>query len=170
MTSNIKKIHKFFERYENIVIKPLDGMGGKSIFKITEFNNQNIDLINKMTNSGKTQIICQKFIKEIFDGDHRILIIHGKPFHKTLARIPEQGSFKGNLAAGGTGVAKDITDFQKTIGKEIGSILIKNGISFAGIDIVGEYFTENNITSPTCAREILDQTRTNPIEEYFKGL
>ena len=170
VTSNIKKIHKFFERYENIVIKPLDGMGGKSIFKITEFNNQDIDLINKMTNSGKTQIICQKFIEEIFDGDHRILIIHGKPFHKTLARIPEQGSFKGNLAAGGTGVAKDITDFQKTIGKEIGSILIKNGISFAGIDIIGEYLTEINITSPTCAREILDQTRTNPIEEYFKGL
>ena len=129
-------------------------------------NQPVIDLINKMTNSGKTQIICQKFIEEIFDGDHRILIIHGKPFHKTLARIPEKGSFKGNLAAGGTGVAKDITDFQKTIGKEIGSILIKNGISFAGIDIIGDYITEINVTSPTGIREIKSYDSV-AIEEIF---
>ena len=89
---------------------------------------------------------------------------------KTLARIPKQGSFKGNLAAGGRGVAEDITDFQKNIGEEIGDILMKNGITFAGIDMIGEYLTEINITSPTCAREILDQTKLNPIKEYFEGL
>ena len=98
------------------------------------------------------------------------VIINGKPFPKTLARIPKDGDFKGNLAAGGKGVAKDITENQKKIAEAIAPILVKNEISFAGIDIVGKYLTEINITSPTCAREILDQTEMNPIEEYFKGL
>jgi len=123
-----------------------------------------------MTDSEKTQIICQKFIEDIYDGDYRILIINGKPFEKTLARIPKEGSFKGNLAAGGYGEARDITDFQQRIGEEIGKILMENGISFAGIDIIGECLTEINITSPTCAREIYEQTGINPITRYFEGL
>ena len=170
ITSRINKIRDFLGINKIIVIKPIDGMGGDSIYKIEEFNDETKDLLNKMTNFEKTQIICQEFIEDIYDGDYRILIIHGKPFQKTLARIPQGKSFKGNLAAGGKGEARDITDNQKLIANKIGEYLIKQGINFAGIDIIGEYLTEINITSPTCAREILDQTGLNPISEYFNGL
>tara|TARA_B100000965_G_scaffold401105_1_gene424264 strand:+ start:608 stop:1534 length:927 start_codon:yes stop_codon:yes gene_type:complete len=170
ITSRIDKIRDFLEMNKIIVIKPVDGMGGDSIYKIEEFNDETKDLLNKMTNSEKTQIICQEFIQDIYDGDFRILIIHGKPFQKTLARIPQGKSFKGNLAAGGKGEARDITDNQKLIANEIGEYLIRQGINFAGIDIIGKHLTEINITSPTCAREILNQTGLNPITEYFNGL
>ncbi len=170
VTSKIEKIKMFFESHKTIIVKPLDGMGGISIYKFNELSEENLNIIQEMTNSEKTQIICQEFIEDIYDGDHRVLIIHGKPFEKTLARIPQDGNFKGNLAAGGKGIAKDITDFQRKVGEEIGEYLVKIGINFAGIDIIGEYLTEINITSPTCAREILDQTGINPITEYFKGL
>ena len=170
VTSKIEKIKMFFESHKTIIVKPLDGMGGISIYKFNELSEENLNIIQEMTNSEKTQIICQEFIEDIYDGDHRVLIIHGKPFEKTLARIPQDGNFKGNLAAGGKGIAKDITDFQRKVGEEIGEYLVKMGINFAGIDIIGEYLTEINITSPTCAREILDQTGMNPITEYFKGL
>ena len=170
ISSNITKIKAFFDLNKKIIIKPLDGMGGTSIYKFEELNEENLKLLKKMTNSQQTQIICQSFIEDVYEGDFRILIINGKPFPKTLARIPKDGDFKGNLAAGGKGVARDITENQKKIAETIAPVLSKNEISFAGIDIVGEYLTEINITSPTCAREILDQTNMNPIEEYFKGL
>ena len=170
ISSSINKIRAFFDSHKKIIIKPLDGMGGTSIYKVDDLNEDNLNIIKAMTNSEKTQIICQSFIEDVYEGDYRILIINGKPFSKTLARIPKDGDFKGNLAAGGKGVARDITENQKKIAEAIAPILVKNEISFAGIDIVGKYLTEINITSPTCAREILDQTQMNPIEEYFKGL
>tara|TARA_B100000945_G_scaffold125918_1_gene100226 strand:- start:95 stop:1021 length:927 start_codon:yes stop_codon:yes gene_type:complete len=170
VTSDINKIEDFFELHKTIIIKPVDGMGGASIYKIDELNEENKDLLMKMTNSQQTHIICQEFIEDIYDGDFRILIIHGKPFHKTLARIPQGDSFKGNLAAGGRGEARDISDYQKIIAEKVGEYLIEKHINFAGIDMIGKYLTEINITSPTCAREILDQTGLNPIAEYFKGL
>ena len=170
VTSDINKIENFFELHKTIIIKPIDGMGGASIYKIDELNEENKDLLMKMTNSQQTHIICQEFIEDIYDGDFRILIIHGKPFQKTLARIPQGNSFKGNLAAGGRGEARDISDYQKMIGEKVGEFLIEKHINFAGIDVIGKHLTEINITSPTCAREILDQTGLNPIAEYFKGL
>ena len=94
----------------------------------------------------------------------------GKPFKKTLARIPQGDSFKGNLAAGGKGVVKDISDFQFEMASEIGDFLIQKDINFAGIDVIGNFLTEINVTSPTCARQILDQSGENPIQEYFEKL
>ena len=170
ISSKISKIENFFESHKTMIIKPLDGMGGTSIYKIDSMDEDSRKIISDMTNSESTQIICQEFIKDIYDGDFRILLIHGRPYKKTLARIPQNGGFKGNLAAGGKGVAADITDFQQKVGEEIGAYLMQNGINFAGIDIIGNYLTEINITSPTCAREILDQTGMNLISEYFKGL
>ena len=98
------------------------------------------------------------------------MIIHGKPFPKTLARIPQGNSFKGNLAAGGKGVVMDLTKKQKEVGEIIGKYLVEKGINFAGIDMIGEYLTEINITSPTCAREIYSQSGMNPIAEYLSEL
>jgi glutathione synthase len=170
ITSNIEKIINFQANHEIIIVKPLDGMGGESIFKMEDMEEDNLDILLDMTEDETTQIVVQEFLPEIYKGDFRILIIHGKPFEKTLARIPQGESFKGNLAAGGKGVVKDINENQKKVAEEVGKFLLSNGINFAGIDMIGDYLTEINITSPTCAREIFDQSGKNPINEYLSGL
>ena len=170
ITANIQKIIEFQVDQEIVIVKPLDGMGGTSIFKMEDMEDENLDILLEMTNNEQTQIVVQEFLPDIFDGDFRVLIIHGKPFNKTLARIPQGDSFKGNLAAGGKGVVKDITDTQKKIGEVIGKFLMTKGINFAGMDMIGDKLTEINITSPTCAREIFDQSGENPISEYLKDL
>ena len=170
ITSDINQIKEFQKRYQTIVVKPLDGMGGASIHKFDDINEDAKDILLNMTNKETTTIIGQEFLPEIYDGDFRILIIHGKPFPKTLARIPQDGNFKGNLAAGGKGVVADLTPVQKEIANKVAIKLLENGINFAGIDMIGDKLTEINITSPTCAREIYIQSGENPIKEYIKGL
>ncbi|MDA9610824.1 glutathione synthase [Gammaproteobacteria bacterium] len=170
ITSNIEKIINFQANHEIIVVKPLDGMGGESIFKMEDMEEENLDILLDMTEDETTQIVVQEFLPEIYKGDFRILIIHGKPFEKTLARIPQGESFKGNLAAGGKGVVKDINEIQKKVAEKVGKFLLSKGINFAGIDMIGDYLTEINITSPTCAREIFDQSGKNPIDDYLSGL
>lgn len=170
ITSNIEKIINFQANHEIIVVKPLDGMGGESIFKMEDMEDENLDILLDMTEDETTQIVVQEFLPEIYKGDFRILIIHGKPFEKTLARIPQGESFKGNLAAGGKGVVKDINEIQKKVAEKVGKFLLSKGINFAGIDMIGDYLTEINITSPTCAREIFHQSGKNPIDDYLSGL
>ena len=145
-------------------------MGGESIFKMEDMEEENLDILLDMTEDETTQIVVQEFIPEIYQGDFRILVIHGKPFEKTLARIPQGESFKGNLAAGGKGVVMDISEKQKNVAEIVGKFLVSKGINFAGIDMIGDYLTEINITSPTCAREIYKQSGKNPIQEYFSKL
>ena len=170
ITADINQIKEFQKKYQTIVVKPLDGMGGVSIHKFDDINEDAKDILLNMTNKETTTIIGQEFLPEIYDGDFRILIIHGKPFPKTLARIPQDGNFKGNLAAGGKGVVADLTPAQKDIANKVAIKLLDSGINFAGIDMVGDKLTEINITSPTCAREIYIQSGENPIKEYIKGL
>ena len=170
ITSNIEKIINFQANHEIIVVKPLDGMGGESIFKMEDMEEENLDILLDMTEDETMQIVVQEFLPEIYKGDFRILIIHGKPFEKTLARIPQGESFKGNLAAGGKGVVKDINENQKKVAEKVGKFLLSKGINFAGIDMIGNYLTEINITSPTCAREIFNQSGKNPIDDYLSGL
>ena len=170
ISSNISKIKDFMTNNTSTIVKPFDGMGGSSIYKLDDANQDSLKILEKLTSNEKTLIIAQEFLDEIYEGDVRVLIINGKPFQKTLARIPQDGNFKGNLAAGGKGVVRDITKNQKYIAEEVGKYLMKKGINFAGIDVIGDRLTEINITSPTCAREILDQSGENPVKEYFKGL
>ena len=170
ITADINQIKEFQKKYQTIVVKPLDGMGGVSIHKFDDINEDAKDILLNMTNKETTIIIGQEFLPEIYDGDFRILIIHGKPFPKTLARIPQDGNFKGNLAAGGKGVVADLTPAQKDIANKVAIKLLDSGINFAGIDMIGDKLTEINITSPTCAREIYIQSGENPIKEYIKGL
>ena len=170
ITADINQIKEFQKKYQAIVVKPLDGMGGVSIHKFDDINEDAKDILLNMTNKETTTIIGQEFLPEIYDGDFRILIIHGKPFPKTLARIPQDGNFKGNLAAGGKGVVADLTPAQKDIANKVAIKLLDSGINFAGIDMIGDKLTEINITSPTCAREIYIQSGENPIKEYIKGL
>jgi glutathione synthase len=170
ITSKVSEIKSFAQDFNEIVIKPLNGMGGESIYKLNEIGSEEEAIIEDLTNQGSTSIVGQEFLPEIYDGDFRILIINGKPFQKTLARIPQGGSFKGNLAAGGKGVAQDLKPHQEAVATEIGEVLVKNGILFAGLDMIGSKVTEINVTSPTCAREIFEQTGEDPIKELFSNL
>ncbi|MFL2725354.1 MAG: glutathione synthase [Gammaproteobacteria bacterium] len=170
VSAKISEIQNFLAAFKEIVIKPLDGMGGESIYKINKINKAEKSIIEQLTKQGTTAIVAQEFIPEIYEGDFRILIINGTPFHKTLARIPQGKSFKGNLAAGGKGVAADLTQHQKVVANEIGKVLVANGIIFAGLDMIGQKVTEINITSPTCARQIFEQTGEDPIKTLFSSL
>ena len=170
VSAKISEIQNFLAAFKEIVIKPLDGMGGESIYKINKINKAEKSIIEQLTQQGMTAIVAQEFIPEIYEGDFRILIINGIPFHKTLARIPQGKSFKGNLAAGGKGVAADLTQHQKVVANEIGKVLVANGIIFAGLDMIGQKVTEINITSPTCARQIFEQTGEDPIKTLFSSL
>ena len=170
VSTKISEIENFLAAFKEIVIKPLDGMGGESIYKINKINKAEESIIEQLTHQETTAIVAQEFIPEIYEGDFRILIINGIPFHKTLARIPQGKSFKGNLAAGGKGVAADLTQHQKVVANEIGKVLVANGIIFAGLDMIGQKVTEINITSPTCARQIFEQTGEDPIKTLFSSL
>ena len=161
---------KFKEKYSTIILKPLDGMGGESIYKFDESSKDHLTIFQSLTNNYQTMVMAQNFLPEIYNGDYRILLIHGKPFPIALARIPMEGSFKGNLAAGGLGVARELSDDQMKASTEIGKLLLAEGIIFAGIDMIGNSLTEINITSPTGAREILSQTGRNPIQVLLQSI
>ena len=161
---------RFKKKYSTIILKPLDGMGGESIYKFNVSSEDDLEIFKSLTNNYQTMVMVQNFLPEIYDGDYRILIIHGKPFPIALARIPQGGSFKGNLAAGGIGEARELSDDQTKVSVEIGKLLLNEGIMFAGIDMIGSYLTEINITSPTGAREILSQTGKNPIKTLLQSI
>lgn len=160
----------FKDKHRIIILKPLDGMGGESIYKFENLSSEDLAIFQALTNNFQTMVMVQNFLPEIYEGDYRILIIHGKPFPVALARIPQGDSFKGNLAAGGKGEARALSAIQQEVGEEIGALLVAEGITFAGIDMIGSYLTEINITSPTGAREILNQTQQNPIQTFLESL
>ena len=160
----------FKDKHQVIILKPLDGMGGESIYKFKNLSSEDLDIFQALTHNFQTMVMVQNFLPEIYEGDYRILIIHGKPFPVALARIPQGDSFKGNLAAGGKGEARALSAIQQEVGEEIGALLVAEGITFAGIDMIGSYLTEINITSPTGAREILNQTQQNPIQTFLESI
>ena len=156
----------FLEQHQDIILKPLDGMGGASIFRV-KADDPNIGvIIETLTDHGITPIMAQKYIPEITLGDKRILMINGEPVDYVLARIPKSGETRGNLAAGGTGVAQPISPRERWIAEQIGPELRKRGIFFAGLDVIGDYLTEINVTSPTCIREI-DKAYNTDIAGHF---
>jgi len=154
VTSSASLIRQFIREQQDIIVKPLDGMGGESIFRLTP-NDPNISVIlETITRRGHKTIMAQRFIPEITQGDKRILLIDGEPVPYALARIPAQGETRGNLAAGGSGVGIELTERDRWICTQVGPRLREMGILFAGIDVIGDYLTEINITSPTCIREL----------------
>ena len=166
----VEDFKQFKQKYSTIILKPLNGMGGESIYKFDESSTDHLEIFKSLTNNYQAMVMVQNFLPEIYDGDYRILIIHGKPFPIALARIPQEGSFKGNLAAGGIGEARELSDDQVRVSTEIGKLLSEEGILFAGIDMIGNYLTEINITSPTGAREIFSQTGKNPIKTLLQSI
>ena len=144
----------FHAEHGDVIFKPLDGMGGSSIFRLKP-NDPNVSvIIETLTNHGQQQIMAQRFIPEITQGDKRILMIDGEAVPFTLARIPADGETRGNLAAGGSGITMKLTEKESAIAKKIGPTLKEKGLYFVGLDVIGDYVTEINVTSPTCVREI----------------
>jgi glutathione synthase len=154
VTRNNDKIREFHQQEKDIIIKPLDGMGGASIFRIKE-NDANVGVIlETLTNHGNQYAMVQEFMPAIKDGDKRILIVNGEPMPYCLARIPAQGETRGNLAAGGRGEARPLSATDRLIAETIAPELKKRGLYFVGLDVIGDKVTEINVTSPTCIREI----------------
>jgi len=147
-------LREFYAQHEDVIFKPLDGMGGSSIFRIKP-NDPNLSvIIETLTEYGKHQIMAQKFIPEISTGDKRILMIDGKPVDYALARIPALNETRGNLAAGGSFKGIPLTDRDRWICEQIGPTLKEKGLIFVGLDVIGDYLTEINVTSPTCICEL----------------
>ncbi|MCI5073245.1 glutathione synthase [bacterium] len=154
VTKNKQALFKFVEEHEKTVIKPMDGMGGEGIHVIDKQSSNVQELLTQSTLNYTKTVMLQKYLPEISEGDKRILLVHGEVIPYVLARIPQKGSFKGNLAAGGKGVAQAISEQNLKICQSIAPELKKRGLLFVGIDMIGDYVTEINVTSPTCLREI----------------
>ena len=151
-------IRDFLAEYGDIIVKPLDGMGGTSVFRLHRQDYNIGVVIETVTHHGRRMVMAQKFIPEIAKGDKRVLIIDGEAVPYSLARIPKKGETRGNLAAGGTGVAQPLSDRDLAIARALGPELKAAGLLLVGLDVIGDWLTEVNVTSPTCMREIQDQS------------
>ncbi len=158
VTRDAEDILRFHAEHQDIILKPLDGMGGMGIFRVGP-DGLNLGSITETLNRhGAQSLMVQKFLPEIIDGDKRVLIIGGKPVPYCLARIPQGSEIRGNLAAGGKGVARPLSSRDAEIAEAIGPVLAARGLLLAGVDVIGDYVTEINVTSPTCFQEIFEQT------------
>ncbi|WP_085248134.1 glutathione synthase [Gilliamella mensalis] len=154
VTRQTRQIKAFFQKYHDIILKPLDGMGGSSIFRIKQDDPNISVIIETLTEHNTRYCMAQNFIPAIKDGDKRVLVVDGEPVPYCLARIPQKGETRGNLAAGGHGEVRALSESDWHIAKSIAPVLKEKGLLFVGLDIIGDKLTEINVTSPTCVREI----------------
>ncbi|BAP12963.1 MAG: glutathione synthetase [Alcanivorax borkumensis] len=154
VSSQSTLLRDFVQEFGDTVMKPLDGMGGSNIFRVRKDSPNISVVIEVLTQHGKTPIMAQRFVPEITEGDKRILMINGEPVPYALARIPKEGELRGNLAAGGTGQGRELSDRDRWICEQVGPTLKRKGLYFVGLDVIGDYLTEINVTSPTCVREL----------------
>lgn len=158
VTQSATRLRAFHAEHRDVIFKPLDGMGGAGIFRVRDDGMNLGSVIESLTDLGKRTIMVQKYIPDIVKGDKRVLLIGGKPVPFALARIPQAGEVRGNLAAGGTGVAQPLSARDREIAETLGPVLVERGLLLVGLDVIGDYLTEVNVTSPTCFQEITDQT------------
>ncbi|MCX4188136.1 glutathione synthase [Methylophaga sp. OBS4] len=147
-------IREFQQQQGDIILKPLDGMGGASIFRINQGDPNFSVIVETLSRHGKQSVMAQKYLPQIADGDKRILLIDGEPVPYALARIPAAGETRGNLAAGGRAEGRPLTERDRWICAQVGAKLREKGLIFVGLDVIGDYLTEINVTSPTCIREL----------------
>jgi glutathione synthase len=160
-TRSMARLHEFYQEHHDIICKPLDAMGGSSIFHLGP-NDPNASVVFETLTQRETQMMmAQRFIPEITHGDKRILMIDGEPIPFALARIPNAGDWRGNLAAGAKGVAQPLTERDRWICQQVGPVLRAKGLYFVGLDVIGDFLTEINVTSPTCIRELDEQCNLN---------
>jgi glutathione synthase len=158
VTRSAQDIRAFHAEHQDIILKPLDGMGGMGIFRVGPDGMNLGSIIETLNQGGAQSVMVQKFLPAIAQGDKRVLIVGGKPVPYCLARIPQGGEVRGNLAAGGKGVAQPLSARDREIAEALGPILLARGLILAGVDVIGDCVTEINVTSPTCFQEIYDQT------------
>ena len=158
VTRDADAVRRFHAEHRDIILKPLDGMGGMGIFRVREDGMNLGSIIETLNQDGAQSLMVQRFLPEISAGDKRVLVIGGKPVPYCLARIPQGNEVRGNLAAGGKGVAQPLSDNDRAIAEELGPILAARGLLLVGLDVIGDRLTEINVTSPTCFQEITDQT------------
>jgi glutathione synthase len=152
------RLQAFIDEHRDVVVKRLDVMGGENVFRVRHDDpNRNV-IVETISQGGARTVMAQRYIPEIKDGDKRVILIGGKLVPHCLARIPKAGESRGNLAAGARGVAQPVTQRHREIAEALGSVLTKRGLLLVGLDVIGDYLTEVNVTSPTCFREIQDQT------------
>lgn len=154
VTRELSRLHEFLHMEKQIIVKPLDGMGGASIFRVNEGEANTTVIFETMTRHQSRFIMAQRFLPEIRDGDKRVLLINGEPLAYALARVPAEGDARGNLAAGATGVGVELGERERWIAAQIGPVLRDKGLLFVGLDVIGDHVTEINVTSPTCIREL----------------
>jgi glutathione synthase len=170
VSSDPGRLHAFINQHYDAILKPLDGMGGSGIFRVRP-DDPNLNVIlETMTNLSSRTIMAQRYIPEIRNGDKRVLVIDGKPVDYCLARIPKAGETRGNLAAGGRGEARELSARDREIAEQVGPELVRRGILLAGLDVIGDYLTEINVTSPTCFREIMNHTGLDVAGMYIEAL
>ena len=170
VTSNASDVVNFLKIHEKIVLKPINGMAGNGIFVIDELDKNINSILETSTVNDTKVMMAQKYIPDIIEGDKRIIIIKGEPLPFCLARIPDGKDFRANLAKGGTGIAKKLTADDIKIVNVIKKYLVKSKLDFVGIDVIGKYLTEINVTSPTCLVEIENQTNFNSAEFIIDAL
>ena len=176
VTRAAQDIRRFHAEHKDIILKPLDGMGGMGIFRVKEDGLNLGSIIETLNKEGQQTVMVQKFLPAIAQGDKRVLVIGGKPVPYCLARIPQGGEVRGNLAAGGKGVAQALSVRDRFIAESLGPVLYNRGLLLVGLDVIGDSLTEINVTSPTCFQEIFDQTGfdvaamfVDAIEQSLKG-
>ncbi|MFZ6801751.1 glutathione synthase [Undibacterium sp. Di24W] len=170
VTRDEQRIRSFFAKHRDIILKPLDGMGGAGIFRIREDGMNLGSVIETLTNNQTRTIMVQKYIPEIVHGDKRILLIGGAVVPFALARIPQNGEVRGNLAAGGIGVAQELSNQDREIAESLAPQLSERGLLLVGLDVIGTCLTEVNVTSPTCFQEIFQQTGFNVAGMFIDAL
>ncbi len=154
ISRDMQRLRAFHKEQQNIVLKPLEGMGGSRVFRASADEANLSVILETLTEHGSHYVMAQRYLPEIKAGDKRILMIDGEPFAHALARIPAQGETRGNLAAGGRGEGVDLSDRDRWICEQVGPTLREKGLLFVGLDVIGDYLTEINVTSPTCVREL----------------
>lgn len=169
VSTNAQHLRAFHQQYGDVIFKPLDGMGGSGIFRCKE-NDPNIGVILETLTAQNEMVMAQQFIPDIRNGDKRILVIDGKPVPYCLARIPAEGETRGNLAAGGSGHPQPLTERDYWIAEQVAHTLLEKGLIFVGLDVIGDYLTEINVTSPTCAQEIDKAYDTNIGERLMNAI
>lgn len=154
VSRNNERLRAFHAQHQDVIFKPLDGMGGSGIFRVKPDDPNLGVILETLTQHGRQTIMAQAFLPAIRQGDKRILVVDGEPVDYCLARIPAKGETRGNLAAGGSGLAQPLTERDRWIVSQVADTLVAKGLLFVGLDVIGDYLTEINVTSPTCAREI----------------
>ena len=170
VTSETAPIRAFHQQHRDIILKPLDGMGGAGIFRVGSDGMNLGSIIETLTDNGARTIMAQRYIPEIVHGDKRVLLIGGEVVPYCLARVPQAGEVRGNLAAGGTGIAMPLSDREREIAEALAPELYSRGLLLVGLDVIGNYLTEVNVTSPTCFQEIMQQTGCNVASMFIDAL